>query len=210
MIENAPGIYNAPSVYNQGGGEIKKPDPEEYKQYLGLAFATSASGGIQNDLDASFSFDDEIVIEMYYQATVGRQITLLDLRKGGNDVKVYKIQPDSSTQIRAVINGNTFYISKNNPDYLVITTKEKNYSFSGSNVVQNTTYNGNAKMFSFFYCTGGCEGTTFFKMSVFDNKGNEKLRYLPYKRILDNAIGVIEVFSGRFIGSNGLTLVGEF
>lgn len=209
MIENKPGIYNDPSIYDQGGGGgggEPIPDPSLYQKAQGLKRTSSNLGLPVASGNFLVNNSDKIFLSMYLTWSSNLQVEIYETVSFN---RWLRLQPNSSTSLRVNNDGKDI----NTPDYFTIESHKNNeFIFNDYSFTAGSYSSGDSKLDKFWQDSYNCSsGSICFEFSVSDKDGNPKFKFLPYKRLADGKIGLLEIYSNTFIEApNDWELIGLY
>ena len=197
MIENAPGIYNAPSVYNQGGGGGGEPQPDKNLYQTAIGLKLRSTGG--TDLSGTnflVKEDDKIDAKVYFFSS-GVYGTLNLFHTNG---RLCWLQSNGPTSLRVYGFGSSEFLTKNNPDYFDVFCQGKAFKINGTNKNIGSVVTGSFSIDDFF-STSNSEivGSIFFELRIMDSSDVEKFHFIPCKRLQDSKIGILELYTDTFL-----------
>ena len=190
MVNNAPSVYYAPSVYKTagGGGGTPQPDPSLYTLYSCLK-ANTADAPDMSGVNISIYDTDKINSFVYFD---DGYLELYTTSK-----RLCGIQKISSMTLRLYGFGGNEYIDAGNvPGYFNIESVQNTYKINGVSKTVGCILTGAG---SLQYLFKSPVNSIFFYLSVFDVDGNEKYKFVPCMRLGDNRKGIIELYTNSFL-----------
>lgn len=190
-----PTVYNHRNVYDDGaggGGGAPVPDPSLYKLYSCLKANTS------DDLDMT-----GVNITIYDTDKINSFIYFYDgnLELYTTNKRICVLQKISSITLRLYGWGDNQYVDAGNiPGYFTIESVQNTYKINGVSKTVGSILTGAGSLQYIFKSPP--VNTIFFYLSVCDENGNEKYKFVPCLRIQDNRKGLIELYTNSFLPCN--------
>ena len=205
MVNDKPTVYNTSSVYKEaggGGGGLPIPDTD-YKRLKFISISKMDAPFPNCGLSLSCAFDDTIEFSCFIHSNVGEQWKYLfhngnlsfSLKLEGANSRIYGKWNEGG-----FVETDTHFVK----GQITCVTNKDIITFNGTNYTQNKGNSTNFTISNAFHFNENVD-LDVYEFNVFDNLGVIKYNCVPAIRLQDSVLGLYDLITERFFGSNFTT-----